>query len=196
MSRCALLTAALLGLLLGLEAAQSNQVDGCCGFVVPRREWRALASECRQTLQLPARYVIVSHTAGSTCNSPALCEQQARNVQQFHMRERTWCDVAYNFLIGEDGLVYEGRGWNIKGDHTGSIWNPISIGITFMGNYMERAPPARALRAAQNLLACGVARGALSPRYEVKGHRDVQQTLSPGDQLYAIIQTWPRYRGE
>lgn len=32
--------------------------------------------------------------------------------------------------------MYEGRGWNFKGDHTGRFWNPMSIGITFMGNYM------------------------------------------------------------
>lgn len=43
-----------------------------------------------------------------------------------------------SFLIGEDGLVYEGRGWNIKGAHAGPTWNPISIGISFMGNYMSK----------------------------------------------------------
>ena len=58
----------------------------------------------------------------------------------------------------------------------------------------DRVPPARALRAAQSLLACGAAQGYLTPNYEVKGHRDVQQTLSPGDQLYEIIQHWPHYR--
>lgn len=45
-----------------------------------------------------------------------------------------------SFLIGEDGLVYEGRGWDTKGDHTGMTWNPISIGISFMGNYMGKCP--------------------------------------------------------
>ncbi|KAF5910471.1 hypothetical protein HPG69_018245 [Diceros bicornis minor] len=54
-------------------------------------------------------------------------------------------------------------------------------------------PPPRA--AAQSLLACGVALGALRRDYEVKGHGDVQHTLSPGDQLYRIIQTWPHYQG-
>lgn len=48
-----------------------------------------------------------------------------------------------SFLIGEDGLVYEGRGWNIKGDHTGRFWNPMSIGITFMGNYMGECPASQ-----------------------------------------------------
>ena len=46
--------------------------------------------------------------------------------------------LLHSFLIGEDGHVYEGRGWNIKGDHTGPIWNPMSIGITFMGNFMGK----------------------------------------------------------
>ncbi|XP_003406514.2 peptidoglycan recognition protein 1 [Loxodonta africana] len=192
MSRsCAMLTCALLALLaLGAARAQER---ASCSSIVPRKEWKAMASQCRERLNLPVRYVIVAHTEGSTCASPALCEQQARNVQYYHMREKGWCDVGYNFLIGEDGLVYEGRGWNTKGAHSGPTWNSKSIAISFMGNYMERVPPARALRAAQNLLACGVARGALSPRYEVKGHRDVISTTSPGDQLYNIIQTWPHY---
>lgn len=32
--------------------------------------------------------------------------------------------------------MYEGRGWNIKGDHTGPTWNTRAIGISFMGNFM------------------------------------------------------------
>ncbi|KAM6223642.1 peptidoglycan recognition protein 1 [Rhynchocyon petersi] len=199
MSRlCSLLTCALCALLAPLPSGRcfsKEEKTACCGTLVPRREWRATASACSQKLSQPVRYVVVSHTAGATCDSPALCQQQVRNVQYYHMQELKWCDVAYNFLIGEDGLVYEGRGWDTKGDHAGPAWNPMSIGITFMGNYNDRVPPARALRAAQNLLACGVAQGALLPYYEVKGHQDVQQTRSPGDQLYAIIQDWPHYRG-
>ncbi|XP_035313651.1 peptidoglycan recognition protein 1 isoform X1 [Cricetulus griseus] len=53
-------------------------------------------------------------------------------------RENRVCQAC--FLIGEDGHVYEGRGWHIKGDHTGPTWNPISIGITFMGNYIPKCP--------------------------------------------------------
>lgn len=41
-----------------------------------------------------------------------------------------------SFLIGEDGLVYEGRGWNFTGAHADHVWNTMSIGISFMGNYM------------------------------------------------------------
>ncbi|XP_008046093.1 peptidoglycan recognition protein 1 [Carlito syrichta] len=190
--RHSLLAWALIAL-LGLGTARKSEAPACCSTTVPRDEWGAMATTCNKSLSVPVHYVVVSHTAGSTCNNPASCQQQVQNVQNYHMQTLGWCDVGYNFLIGEDGLVYEGRGWNTKGDHTGNNWNPISIGISFMGNYMERVPPARALRAAKSLLACGVALGALDPHYEVKGHRDVQKTLSPGDQLYRIIQNWPHY---
>lgn len=32
--------------------------------------------------------------------------------------------------------MYEGRGWKMKGAHSGATWNPKAIGITFMGNFM------------------------------------------------------------
>lgn len=94
MSRlCALLAWALLALQgLGGEATED---EACCGPIVPRREWRALASECAQELKLPARYVVVSHTVGGHCDTPALCLQQAQNVQHYHMRTQGFCDVGY-----------------------------------------------------------------------------------------------------
>ena len=36
--------------------------------------------------------------------------------------------------------MYEGRGWNTLGAHSGPTWNPIAIGISFMGNYMGKCP--------------------------------------------------------
>lgn len=94
MSRlCALLVWALLAhLSLGEKAMED---EACCGPIVPRREWRALASECAQELTLPVRYVVVSHTAGSPCDTPALCLQQAQNVQHYHARTLGFCDVGY-----------------------------------------------------------------------------------------------------
>ena len=34
------------------------------------------------------------------------------------MDDQGWNDIGYSFLIGGDGLMYEGRGWNIQGAHT------------------------------------------------------------------------------
>lgn len=42
-------------------------------------------------------------------------------------------------MIGEDGNVYEGRGWNTVGGHM-PYWNIVSLGIAVMGNF-QRGPP-------------------------------------------------------
>lgn len=44
-----------------------------------------------------------------------------------------WSDIGYSFVIGEDGNVYEGRGWDTVGAHTlhhntdglGKKWNDV-----------------------------------------------------------------------
>jgi len=66
-----------------------------------------------------------------------------------------WNDIAYTFLVCEDGRVYEGRGWNVKGSHTLG-YNEISIGICLIGDYQTRLPLPAAINATQELLACGV----------------------------------------
>lgn len=93
MSRHSVLFAWTLLTLLGVAQKAGGQKS--CDFVVPRREWNGLASSCTERVPLPARYVIIAHTAGSTCDSPASCEQQVRNVQHYHVRTKGWCDVSY-----------------------------------------------------------------------------------------------------
>lgn len=43
-----------------------------------------------------------------------------------------------SFLVGQDGGVYEGVGWNIEGSHTYG-YNDIALGIAFMGNFAGKA---------------------------------------------------------
>lgn len=50
------------------------------------------------------------------------------------MNTRKWSDIGYNFLVGEDGNVYEGRGWGKTGAHTVG-YNSKSVGICFIGNF-------------------------------------------------------------
>jgi hypothetical protein len=40
-------------------------------------------------------------------------------------------------LIGEDGRVYEGRGWDKVGAHTLG-WSKVSVSFAFMGNFEEK----------------------------------------------------------
>jgi len=66
-----------------------------------------------------------------------------------------WNDIGYTFLVCEDGRVYEGRGWNVKGSHTLG-YNEIAIGVCIIGDYQYRLPLPVALNATLQLLACGV----------------------------------------
>lgn len=42
-----------------------------------------------------------------------------------------------SFLVGQDGGVYEGVGWNIQGSHTYG-YNDIALGIAFIGNFVGK----------------------------------------------------------
>ena len=44
-----------------------------------------------------------------------------------------------SFLIGGDGNVYEGRGWNVQGAHT-SNYNDVGYGYCFIGSYKNITP--------------------------------------------------------
>lgn len=60
--------------------------------------------------------------------------------------------------------------------------------------FAEQPPNAAALKAAQDLIQCAVAKGYLIPNYLLMGHSDVSNILSPGQALYDIIRTWPHFK--
>lgn len=98
----------------------------------------------------------------------------------------------YNFLVGEDGNVYEGRGWNTVGGHV-PYWGIVSQGIGVMGNFQHTPPNAAALTALQDLLTCLVGNHKLTPDYKLYGHRDVAHTNCPGQEFYEVIKAWSHY---
>ncbi|XP_057580552.1 peptidoglycan recognition protein 3-like isoform X2 [Hippopotamus amphibius kiboko] len=163
-----------------------------CPNIITRSAWKARQTHCR-AMKLPAKYVIIIHTVGATCNISMDCQIRIRDIQSYHMDTQDFCDIAYHFLVGQDGGVYEGVGWHIEGSHTYG-YNDIALGIAFIGNFVEKPPNAAALEAAQNLIQCSVAKGHLAPNYLLVGHSDVSNVLSPGRALYNIIKTWPHFR--
>jgi N-acetylmuramoyl-L-alanine amidase len=50
------------------------------------------------------------------------------------MNTNRWSDIGYNFVVGEDGNVYEGRGWDNVGAHA-PAYNPRGIGICIIGDF-------------------------------------------------------------
>ncbi|CAD7011840.1 unnamed protein product [Ceratitis capitata] len=161
--------------------------------IISRAQWGGRSATSKSTLATGLSYAVIHHTAGVYCSTQAACSLQMRNMQNYHMDSLGWADIGYNFLIGGDGQVYEGRGWNTLGAHA-TNWNSKSIGISFMGNYNTNVPTAAQIAAAKALLADAVSRGQIKSGYILYGHRQVGSTECPGDNLYAEIKKWANWR--
>jgi peptidoglycan recognition protein len=134
----------------------------------------------------------VHHSAGPQCFDKESCISVVQGIQNYHMDGNGWTDIGYSFLIGEDGRVYEGCGWDVIGAHTLN-YNSISNGFCVLGDFTGWTPNELALNATQSIISCGVELGYIIPNYELFGHRDGRCTECPGDAFYAEIQTWPPY---
>ncbi|KAH9512608.1 Peptidoglycan-recognition protein SC1a [Bulinus truncatus] len=56
--------------------------------------------------------MFIHHAESSECFSQSTCAAEVRGFQNFHMDTRGWNDIGYSFLVGGDGSVFEGRGWD------------------------------------------------------------------------------------
>ncbi|XP_017492183.1 PREDICTED: peptidoglycan-recognition protein LE [Rhagoletis zephyria] len=161
--------------------------------VLPRSTWLAQRPmEDYDFIPEPVNLVIISHTATESSEKQAINVRLIRDIQCFHIESREWNDIAYNFLVGCDGNVYEGRGWGVVGAHTIG-YNSKSVGIAFIGCFMRELPSEPALNACKNFLKRGVEEGHLAPDYKLIAHCQCRSTESPGRKLYEELQTWEHF---
>lgn len=141
----------------------------------------------------PATHVIISHTAGRTCDSFDKCSSTMQQIQSYQVSSG-FSDIGYNFLIGSDGNIYVGRGWDVRNFHTDS-----SVAICFMGNYVFDELNPSMIEAAQELINYGIVLNNISPSYVLVAHNQTYATDSPGKNVYKEIKTWrnfdPKYIG-
>ncbi|KAJ8737849.1 hypothetical protein PYW08_000444 [Mythimna loreyi] len=167
-------------------------------WFITREMWLAppFINQNATTEFAPLKLVIIAHTVSSECNVFMNCAAELRALQSYFVNQYGY-DIPYNFLIGNDDRVYEGRGWNRVGAHTVG-YNPCSLSLAFIGDYREGSPSSSnvtelQLVRAQMLLAEGVKLGYLQSDYHVVGQKDVVITESPGANLYREIQKWKNY---
>ncbi|WP_026124121.1 peptidoglycan recognition protein family protein [Nocardiopsis baichengensis] len=144
--------------------------------IIGRSQWGARSPRSRATTDWSRRTEFTVHYSAGPPT------QSVRSIQDFHMDGNGWADIGYNFLVDRDGTVYEGRGWMVVGAHAAPR-NTQGIGVCFIGRDGDATPKAeaaiRALYEEANRRA-----GRVLAR---KGHRDINSTSCPGDQLYAWI---------
>ncbi|XP_013145004.1 PREDICTED: peptidoglycan-recognition protein LC-like isoform X1 [Papilio polytes] len=161
--------------------------------IVSRTDWLAQPVEGPlDKIVQPVPWVIITHTATESCYIQSQCVLAVRLIQSFHIESRKWFDIGYNFLVGGDGSVYFGRGWNYIGAHTKG-YNKYSIAIAFIGTFNNEPPPKQQIDACKKLIKHGVEIGVITKDYKLFAHRQLMSTLSPGDKLFDIIKEWPHF---
>ena len=104
--------------------------------------------------------------------------------ERHHMDERGWNAIAYNWLVDEAGVIYEGRGAGVVGGATRG-WNSRTESICYTQWGGDALPQAakKSIRWLVDDVAYRYGDGLW-----VKAHRDFSSTTCPGDVLYRFVQ--------
>lgn len=141
-------------------------------------------------------HLIVHHSAGSnTSNDWAAV---VRSIWSYHVNDRGWSDIGYNWLVAPSGTIFQGRGDNVLGAHFCGT-NSRTMGVCMMGTYMTVLPQDTAVASLQKLLAWKACQEDIDPlatKYhpssgknlkQISGHRDGCATSCPGDMFYPTL---------
>lgn len=79
----------------------------------------------------------------------------------------TTADIHYNFLVGGDGSIYEGRGWNKQPEVSEASWNDNSIFIGLLGTFSSKAPPEAQLNGTKKLIEEGLQFKSIDSAFDV-----------------------------
>lgn len=188
--------------------------------VVTRDQWDP-NGECRPggppeyASELEMAYV--HHTVVFPHYGAEEADDVVRAICLFHVEQRGWWDIGYNFMVDRFGRIYEGRAGGmarpVVGAHA-SGFNDQSVGIAVVGDYDVHPVPPAALEAVSVVIAWKAALHGFDPngwaevvasdganprlsRYPtgtpvpvpaVSGHLDTAvNTECPGRHLYAAI---------
>ena len=105
-------------------------------------------------------YLFTHHSEGSYCETEEDCKAVVRAIQDYHMDSNGWSDIGYSFLVGGDGNVYEGRGWNKVGAHTYG-YNSVGYGVCFIGSFTNINPDPEAEEAFDYLAEVNLCRSSI-----------------------------------
>jgi hypothetical protein len=101
---------------------------------------------------------------------------------------RGWGDVAYHYIIGIDGTVYEARDTAYAGD-TNTNYDPAGHFLVVVeGNFDKEQPTQAQLDSLVRVLAWASLLFGVLPS-TIGGHRDHAATACPGGNLYPYIAT-------
>ncbi len=111
--------------------------------------------------------LVLHHAAAKTCS--------VEDVHKWHLGNG-WSGIGYHYFVSKLGGIYLGRPENVWGAHS-SGHNACSIGICAEGDFEQEAMPE-----VQKQSIIALTKDILTryPGLNIKGHRDLNATLCPG----------------
>jgi len=103
------------------------------------------------------------------------------DIRRWHVDHNGWVDIGYHAGVESIGGVYEalmGRPWDVQGAHCLGH-NANSLGICFVGNWNDAAPPEDQLRTGARLIKLWMRTHGITID-RVLAHRDYSSTDCPG----------------
>ncbi len=126
--------------------------------------------------QADIRTVVIHHSA-----APAAVGVEA--IARYHVKKHDWPGIGYHFVVADDGIVFQANTLETVSYHAVQA-NPTSVGVCFLGSFMQAVPPEAQLRAGAHLVAWLLQELNLGID-DIKGHKEVVKTACPGDQWLA-----------
>ena len=115
---------------------------------------------------------------------------QVKKIQALHQNDRGWNDIAYNFLVGDTGQIYEGRGWGNRSAAQGgnsreeiNFNNKHYVAVCWLGGVNPTDKPSdKAIESVKWLYS--------QVKGELRPHSSFKQTACPGDAWRQWIIEW------
>ena len=157
--------------------------------IITRAEWGADESiRTSGRAFAPIRKLVVHHTASP--NNPSNPPGVVRDMYRYHVVDRGYADIGYNFVIDHRGNIYEGRwarnyapgeihdgededGFGVMAAHAEGV-NAGSCGVVLIGDFSSRQPTDAAVNALVQLLAWKASRHQIDPWDSETVHRPLR----------------------
>ena len=133
--------------------------------------------------------IVVHHTGNSDRNgNPIDDDLSAEEIHEIH-KNLGWSGIGYHFVVRKNGDIEIGRPDWARGAHAEND-NGHTIGVHLCGNFEIAVPTQQQIESAAYLIGWLCERYDIVPDYaHVVGHRELNATACPGENLYKILQT-------
>ena len=149
--------------------------------IISRNDWGAKPNKTKFSKLGEVKGLVVHWSAYPVAVGNQAEMDQCKQIQRLHQVDRNWNDVAYNFLVGDTGQIYEGRGFGNRSAAQGgnsrqeiNYNNKHYVAVCWLGGSKPTDKPSDKAVASVKWLYEQVG-GELRP------HSSFKQTDCPGD---------------